>query len=168
MNTNYFTSCKTAEELKQAYKQLARKLHPDCNHDRDTTAEFQRMQAEYESAWERLKDCHVNKDGEFYTASTPTEETAADFMNIINELLKYSEITVELCGSWLWVYGNTKPIKAVLNKFKFRWSSNKAAWYFHFGGYKKFSKKPVSLERIREMYGSEVFNRNPDFTPDLV
>ena len=116
----YFESCKTAEELKQTYKQLARKLHPDCNPGKDTTAEFQRMQSEYESSWERLKDCHVNKDGEFYKSSTPTEETAADFMNIINELLRYKNITVELCGSWLWVYGETRPIKPVLNKFKFR------------------------------------------------
>ena len=138
MMSAYFTNCHTAEELKQAYKRLARQLHPDCNHDHDTTAEFQRMQAEFESAWNRLKDVHVNKDGE-------------TFMDMINALIRIVGIKVELCGSWLWVTGDTRPAKEILNKFKFRWSPNKKAWYFHFGGYKKRSKRKMTLDDIRSI-----------------
>ena len=85
--TTYFTNCKTAEEAKQEYKRLARELHPDCNTE-DTTAEFQKMQADFETAWKRLKDIHTNAQGETYTNSRETSETAEQYMDIINALMK--------------------------------------------------------------------------------
>ncbi len=48
----YFTDCKTAEELKKAYRTWAKKLHPDLGGNAE---EFKVMQAEYEKLWERLK-----------------------------------------------------------------------------------------------------------------
>lgn len=38
----------TNNELEQTYKQLCKEWHPDRNHDRDTTVEFQNIQSEYE------------------------------------------------------------------------------------------------------------------------
>ena len=151
----YFTTCKTAEEAKQEYKRLARELHPDCNKDHDTTAEFQRMQADFEAVWTRLKNIHVNADGETYTKET--SETATQYMDIINKLLHVPGIVIELCGSWLWVSGNTKPAKEDLKALHFKWSGKKSAWYFHFEPYKKRSKVERSMEDIRNMYGSERF-----------
>ena len=78
----YFKNCKTAEEAKQEYKKLARELHPDCNHKKDTTEEFQKMQADFENAWKRLKDTHVNAEGEMYTKET--NETAKSVLKELN------------------------------------------------------------------------------------
>lgn len=152
----YFTNCKTAEDLKQEYKRLAKMLHPDCNRGKDTTAEFQKMQAEFDEVWIYLKNIHVNKDGESYTKET--DEKAADFREMINALLKIKGINVEMCGSWLWITGDTKNAKEKLKALNCRWSRNKGAWYYHFGAYHKTSKKSMSLEAIRFMYGSRTFS----------
>lgn len=154
--TTYFTNCKTAEEAKQEYKRLARELHPDCNTE-DTTAEFQKMQADFETAWKRLKDIHTNAQGETYTNSRETSETAEQYMDIINALMKEPGIVIELCGSWLWITGDTFSAKSILKELHFKWSRKKSAWYFHFEPYRKRGKVERSMEDIRNMYGSERF-----------
>ena len=40
------------EEAKSAFRKKALELHPDKNHDRDTTKDFQRVQA----AWQRIEE----------------------------------------------------------------------------------------------------------------
>jgi len=155
MNKNYFEDAKTLEDVKQLYKKLARELHPDCNPGKDTTADFQRMQQQYNEAFKRLKNVHVNKDGETYTKET--EETPEQYADIINALLRCPGLMIELCGSWLWITGNTREHTDTLKALHFRWSRNKSAWYFHFEPYRKHSKKSVDLDTIRSMYGSQRF-----------
>ena len=161
----YFNDCRTAEELKKAYRKAAARLHPDNNPGTDTTKAFQEMQEEFESAWSRLKNVHVNAAGETYEKET--EETAAEFMNIINELLKMRGVNVEMCGSWIWCTGDTKAHKERLKEMQFRWSRNKNAWYFHFGEYRKRGKKSMTLDDIRRKFGNVKFDgdRGPDPEP---
>ena len=155
MNKDYFSDARTLEDVKQLYKKLARELHPDSNPGKDTTAAFQEMQRQYNAAFNRCKNIHVNKDGEQYEKETT--ETPEQYAAIINALLKCPGLMIELCGSWLWVTGNTKDHKDVLKDLHFKWSKNKAAWYFHFEPYRKHSKHSVDLETIRAMYGSQRF-----------
>ena len=164
--TKYFENCKTAEELKKEYKKVAKMLHPDMNPGKDTEEEFKAMQNEFEKAFELLKNVHINKDGEQY--ENETTETANEFMDQINKLLHFPGVEVELCGSWLWVTGDTKAVKDELKAMGFKWSRNKVAWYFHREPYRKHSKRNISLDEIREMYGSKSFTRNakdPDALP---
>ena len=155
MPKNYFENARTLEDVKQLYKKLARELHPDCNPGRNTTAEFQQMQQQFEEAFKRLKNVHMNKDGETYEKET--EETPEQYAGIINALLKLDGLMIELCGSWLWITGNTKEHHEAIKALGFKWSKNKAAWYFHFEPYRKHSKKSVDLDTIRSMYGSQRF-----------
>ncbi len=164
--TKYFENCKTAEELKKEYKKVAKMLHPDMNPGKDTEEEFKAMQNEFEKAFDLLKNVHINKDGEQYEKETT--ETANEFMDQINKLLHFPGVEVELCGSWLWVTGDTKAVKDELKAMGFKWSRNKVAWYFHREPYRKHSKRNISLDEIREMYGSKSFTRNakdPDALP---
>ena len=149
----YFENCETLEDVKQMYKKLARELHPDCNPLRDTTAEFQEMQRQYEEAWKTCGSTHKTADGKTYTKETA--ETPEEYANIIAALLHLSGLMIELCGSWLWVTGNTKEHKDALKALGFRYSSNKYAWYYHTGEYRKHGKSKKTMDDIRNMYGSE-------------
>ena len=156
MTNKYFTFCKTAEDCKQLYKRLCKKLHPDCNPGRDTTKEFQEMQAEFERAFNRLKSIHVNAAGETYEKETT--ETAAEFMDMVAALLRIDGINVELCGSWFWITGNTKEHKEELKALGFKWSSKKCAWYYHREPWHKKGGN-CTLDEIRRKYGSVKFGR---------
>lgn len=66
------------------------------------------------------ENIHTNSEGETYTKETT--ETPQEFINIINVLTSLSDIEVEICGTWLWVSGNTKAHKEVLKELKFRYA----------------------------------------------
>ena len=150
---NYFRDCQTIDDVKQVYKKLARELHPDCNPNKDTTAEYQEMGRQYEKAYEDLKNVYKNAAGETYTKET--SQTAAEYAAIINQLLHIPNIVIELCGSWLWITGNTYAARDILKSLKFKFSRKKQAWYFHSEPWRKRGKSEKSLEEIRDMYGSE-------------
>lgn len=147
----WFHNPQTAEELKEQYRKLAMQHHPDRG---GILENMQEINNEYDALFPRLKDVHKSAKGEVYTAKTPTTEAPEEFRHIIDALFKMENITIELCGSWLWITGNTKPHAEKLKSMKFKWAPKKSAWYFHHGAYRKRSKDTVSLDKIREMYGS--------------
>ena len=118
------------------------------------------MQAAFEAAWERLKNIHVSKAGERYERETT--ETAGEYMELIDQLLRMKGVNTEICGSWVWCSGDTRPHRPQLKELGFRWSQNKAAWYYHREPYRKRSDRDISLDEIREMYGSRRFSREEE------
>lgn len=145
----YFENVKTAEELKKRFREIAKKLHPDCGGDAE---EFKRMRQEYSDAWERVKNHHVNSEGEHYEKET--EEAPEEFMDIISKFIHLEDLTVEVIGSWIWVTGNTQEHREELKAAGLKYAGNKKAWYFHFGVYRKRSKRRFTMEDLREEYGS--------------
>lgn len=144
----------TLEELKAAYKRLAIANHPDHGGSTET---MQQINAEYTDLFEQLKNTHRNAAGEQYTSRETTDEAPAEFIELIEKLIRLPGIIIELCGSWLWITGDTKPVKDELKTIGFRWSSNKSAWYYHRGGYHKRSGKEHTMDEIRNMYGSQQY-----------
>lgn len=160
MSEKYFDKCRTAEELKKAYRTAAKKLHPDAGGDPEL---FKAMQAEFSAAWEKLKNVHMNASGERYEKATT--ETAAEFMELIEKLFKLDGVVIEICGAWLWVTGNTYPHRDELKKLRFGFSAKKSAWYFHYEPYKKHSKRELSMNQIRDMFGSQRVERGTTENP---
>ena len=90
-------------------------------------------------------------------------------MNIIDHLIRMEGIQVELCGSWLWITGNTYLHRDNLKACGCRWSSSKKQWYWRANrdGYQG-KHKAKTMEQIREKYGSELFNgTTQNFRPTL-
>jgi curved DNA-binding protein CbpA len=141
----------TLEELKSAYRKLAMIHHPDRGGNTET---MKAVNAEYDLLFEVLKNVHRTKDGEKYTSRQPTSETAENFKDLIAELMRMDEITIEVIGCFVWVTGNTKQYKEQLKSLRFLWHSKKSAWYLKPEDYKRQSRKDYSFDEIRTMYGS--------------
>ena len=79
-------------------------------------------------------------------------------MDKIDELLRSGvlsdDVDVWLIGYWLWVEGNTRPIKETLKALGFRWHSKRVCWYWH-DGRRQHAFRGGSLDDIAEVYGAE-------------
>jgi len=132
------------ETTKKAYRTACAKFHPDRN-----LGGLEMMKL-VNAAYEVLKqfDGDLNHKAESY---------GDDLMAVINSLSDLPAVTLEICGAWLWIHGNTKPHKEALKSLKCRWSPNKKLWYFRPEDYKSRSrgKSSATMEEIREAYGSK-------------
>ncbi len=142
MTFTYLGNVKTRFELKELYRKLARELHPDFG---GSTEEMIQLNNEFDYLFGRVETTKQEK------AST---ETADDYMEVIKHLIHIPEINIELCGTWLWITGNTKPVKELLKEAGFKFAGKKKAWYWHAGEYRKRSKRKLSLDEIRLLYGT--------------
>lgn len=160
MNNNskrFFNECKCIEELKAEYKRLALIYHPDIKSTGDLEI-MQIINAEYDRLFCILKDVHAKKDGSTYqaTGAWTTSETPEQYRDIISALIKMHGVEIELCGSWLWMTGETMKYKEELKALGCLWSANKRAWYYN--GDSRKSKKRAhckSMDEIRSAWGSE-------------
>ncbi len=161
----WFTNIRTLEELKTQYKQLAIKHHPDKG---GKTSDMQEINNEYDTLFEQVKNTHKAYSGNIYTTDAEATETPDEFKHIIDTLIKFDGLHIEICGSWVWVTGCTIDYRNELKALKFRWSKSKVAWYYHNDGYKKSTGKTYTLDEIRDLYGSKEINAEPQLKLAIV
>jgi len=146
MEIKYLEGVKNLQELKNLYRELAKKHHPDHGGDTKT---MQKINAEFEYLFNRLPKTKQEE------AAEKAGETAADYMQVVENIIFIPGIKIELCGTWLWVTGDTRPVKEQLKTAGFKFAPKKIAWYWHGGKYRKRSKRKLSMKEIRDLYGSE-------------
>lgn len=150
--SQFFKNVNSLEALKKEYRRLVMLHHPDHGGD---TATMQAINAEHDALFEALKAKHnAEHDEDHQTTETPEE-----FREIIEALLRMDGVEVELCGSWLWIGGNTRAYKDELKAAGCRWSSNKKLWYWrHEEDSSSWHRgKTYSMGKIRTKYGSQYF-----------
>ena len=150
MTIKYFTNCKTLDQLKQEYKRLAKIHHPDCGGDDATMAA---INAEFDELSKKLPK--ETATGETYQPKDEEREAPEKFREAVAATLNMDGVTVELCGSWLWVTGNIYPNRARLKAAGYTFSKPKVAWYWHDENSISHSRKRYSLDEIRALHGSE-------------
>ena len=153
----YFHNCHTAEDVKHQYRENAKKYHPDLGGNPE---DFKAMRIEYEQLWERYKNIHRNAEGKTYEKETT--ETPDEFADIINTLVRLNGVHVEICGSWIWASGNTMTHKDTLKQLGFKWAHKKKTWYYHSEPYRKRSRRELTLDEIRDMFGSQSYAAKAD------
>ena len=148
MKTQYFSDCRTLEEVKRRYKELAMQHHPDRG---GNTATMQEINSEYES---------IIKNPFFDFAKQPEQEQQEfiKYPEIINHLIGLHGLIIELIGNWIWLSGNTYPHRCKLKEIGFYFAPKKVMWYYRPPEYKSINKSPKSIDSIRAKYGSDTIN----------
>lgn len=151
----YFTNCKNLEELKKEYRRLAVANHPDHGGD---VAVMQQINAEYARAFEKLKAAHnVTADDEHKVTETPQE-----FVEIVDTISGLDGLDIEICGSWIWISGNTYAHKDVLRAAGCKWSAPKKMWYWRHGeAATRHHRGDMTIDDIRRKYGTKPVSGSP-------
>ena len=155
----WFTSnISTMEELRREYRRLAKLHHPDAGGD---TEDMKQINAEYDHLFDVLsrQEAQERPQGKQEYKDTTEDKAAEDkAIRAVLDALAGIDADVEIIGSWVWVTRNSYPHRQLLKSLNFRYASRKRAWYFHADEYHRRSKKEITLEQIREKYGSQKVN----------
>ena len=144
----YFENIKNLEELRKEYKKLVKKNHPDMGGSEE---EMKIINVEYEKALKDLENADTTENAWKYDA---TKDEL--FRDALNKVINLEDIKIEIIGCWIWITVNTYSCKDLLKTSGFKWCNNKKAWSWHAGErYYKKSKRKLSMDELRNLYGSE-------------
>lgn len=88
---------------------------------------MQEINAEYDKVFAVLKELHNFEADKPDSKSRTTTEAPEEFRAVVDALLMLGGIEVELCGSWLWIGGDTYPHRKALKAAGCLWSCTKNA-----------------------------------------
>lgn len=157
--TKYFNNVSDLQELRKQYRDLLKKYHPDNGGSEEIT---KAINAEYDNLFKILKAIHKTKSADSnqndtkadYNANMYDWENDKALREVLQRIIKFDGIVIEIIGTWLWISGNTYNYKKELKEIGFRWASQKKMWYWKMGDYQKKSHKTLSMNDIRNYYGS--------------
>jgi curved DNA-binding protein CbpA len=129
--------------VKTAFRAQAKKYHPDVN------PAGEEMMKVVNAAFDVLKN---------YEGTLDEDEENSGYPEALNESLNaiigLSGLVIEICGSWVWVSGDTFPHKAILKENGFKYAGKKKSWHFRPEGWKSSSRGKTTMDDIRNKYGS--------------
>lgn len=157
------SAAQNLNELKQLYRAFALQFHPDRGGSEEgmksINGTFSRL---FEILKKRQNDTASEQHAKGnYRGYSTTTETPEEFITIVEKLQKLDGIVIELCGSWLWISGDTRRHKESLKSYGCLWSRNKGQWYWRHE--EDFCKKfrggqELTLDEIRNLYGSQIID----------
>ncbi len=152
---NYFNNVETLEELRKQYKELLKRYHPD--NPQGSTEATQAINAEYSELFKALKNRHESKANNNDT--NHDNNMKYDFSEdealreMLNKIINFHGVTIEIIGNWIWCF-SCYEYRKELKEYGFKYASQKKAWYWHSEAFRKKSHKSLSLNDIRNYYGS--------------
>lgn len=146
----YFKNVETLDELRREYKRLVKANHPDNGGSEDV---IKVINVEYDFCFKALEKSDT---ASFNKYNMEEDEQIRD---IINNIINFN-IDIEICGSWIWVSGNTYECKTELKQNGFRWASKKKMWYWHNPEEQTRGNGKTTMDDIRNKYGSHVMKES--------
>ena len=140
------SAIKDLDALKKQYIKLSKKYHPDAG---GTTIQFQQLQNEYNILLNKiLNNSQLNQ-------SQKQNEKDLDLAirEIVDNLVNIDGLNVELIGKWLWISGNTYPVKTILKQAGLTFIKKEGNPFWVYKGVESTSRGQSSMEEIRKKYG---------------
>ncbi len=156
----YFKDINTLDELRKHYKELLKKFHPDNG---GNVADMQEINSKYDKLFKVLKDRHESKSENASNNESDHNSNMYNWENdkalreVLEKIIHFDGIEINLVGAWIWLDGNTYPYKEDLKKIGFRWSKNRKKWYWNNGEYIGRGNRKISFSQIENKYGSTKF-----------
>ena len=124
------------EELKRIYKKFAKKYHPDLGGSEE---DFKKLNSFYQDLLSKNQfDFNIDLEIE----------------RVVSEILHF-DLVIEVVGCWIWVSGNTKPVKEDLKKANFKWNQKRKKWYWT-NQEKRRTHSKEDFETLKDKYGCRV------------
>jgi DnaJ-class molecular chaperone len=158
----YFVTTDDINMLRSQYRELAKKYHPDLNPEIDENI-MKQINAEYEQLLQDIK----TPAGKNYSMDNETA-WQEKFVQTLKLFASINGIFVEMIGNWIWISGETKPIKEKIKELGFKFSGKKLAWYWKNYTYFKLTNKKFQLDELRDIYGSRQIEGNSAINNNLL
>lgn len=160
----YFSKVNNLQELRKQYRDLLKKFHPDNG---GNVSDMQEVNAEYDKLFKAMKDRHENESADSNKSDNSSSNTKTHYNDnmydwgndkalreALEKIIAFEGIEILICGQWIWVSGNTYQYKKELKEIGFKLASQKKQWYYHTDIFIKKSHKSLSMDEIRDYYGS--------------
>ena len=153
---SYFAAFQTVEAIKAEYKRLAIANHPDRGGDAEV------MKAINNAYTKALKNCN----GQTSTGTDDREHTykydAAAELEIMEMIAKLiliigdADIEIILIGRWIWILGDTKPLKDEFKAIKCLWHRERKCWFWRSQADRGYGRGG-NLDELAAKYGATDF-----------
>ncbi len=136
------------EEVKKAWREQAKKYHPDI------CAQGDHMMKLINNAYAFLKKLNYP----LLKITLECDNSFEKINNAIAMIISLEGLIIEVCGSWVWVSGDTKRHKKELKEAGFNYAAKKKMWSLS-PEKKRFRKRQWGMEEIRDRFGSEIVRK---------
>jgi len=140
----YFNHCKSLDEIKSEYKKHVLQWLPTAERAGEADL-LALLDTEYNE---------ISQRPNFKKNSPEVQAEFTVFPKIVKELVTIG-LDMEMCGSWLWVSGNTFDHTEKLKELGLKYSPNKKMWYYRPKWSRSTNSSPMSFDYIRNKYGSD-------------
>lgn len=73
--------------------------------------------------------------------------------DMLNKIIGFNGVTIEIIGNWIWCF-DSFGFRKELKELGFKYAPAKKAWYWHSEAFRKKSNRSLSMDDIRNYYGS--------------
>lgn len=141
------TTINSLDDLKKQYFKLAKKYHPDAG---GTTSQFQQLQKQYDELMKKIL-----RGSSLSSEEQKNEEILdVEIRNVIDQLITLEGINIEVIGKWLWISGNTYPVRTALKQAGLIFVKKQGQPYWVYKGVESKSRGKMEMDEIRKKYGT--------------